>query len=144
MNPWIEHVRKYAQKKGMTYFQALKDPNVKKGYKKKTTVPISKKPIKGGAMGDGEEPSSDEELDPRMYAPGEQGLDDHVQQVLYMIAELEDMDELTSTYADRLEKDIIKLLKKKISISAKHDALTNIEKELRQATDGQVPDPHAF
>lgn len=34
-NPWIAHVQQYAKKNGMTYFQALKDPKVKDGYKKK-------------------------------------------------------------------------------------------------------------
>lgn len=34
-NPWIAHVQQYAKKNGMTYFQALRDPKVKQGYKKK-------------------------------------------------------------------------------------------------------------
>jgi hypothetical protein len=36
-NPWIDHVKKFAEKKGIPYFQALKHPDVKKGYKPKTT-----------------------------------------------------------------------------------------------------------
>lgn len=35
-NPWVEHVRQYAHKNGLTYAQALKDPEVKKGYVKVT------------------------------------------------------------------------------------------------------------
>lgn len=35
MNPWIEHVKKFASKKGISYRDALKHPDVKKGYKKK-------------------------------------------------------------------------------------------------------------
>lgn len=42
-NPWIQHVKKYASKKGISYTQALKDPKVKKGYK-----PMTAK--KGGAL----------------------------------------------------------------------------------------------
>ena len=32
---WIRHVTEYAKKNNMNYFQALKDPKVKIGYKKK-------------------------------------------------------------------------------------------------------------
>lgn len=35
-NPWIEHVKKFAEKKGIPYFEALKHPDVKKGYKSMT------------------------------------------------------------------------------------------------------------
>lgn len=31
-NPWIKFVADYAHKNNMNYFEALKDPNVKKGY----------------------------------------------------------------------------------------------------------------
>jgi len=33
-NPWIEHVRSYAKKHNMQYFEALRHPNIKDGYKK--------------------------------------------------------------------------------------------------------------
>jgi hypothetical protein len=49
-NPWIEHVKKYAQKKNMSYSQALKDPKVKQTYKKVMGRPIPQK--KGGAVED--------------------------------------------------------------------------------------------
>ena len=35
-NPWIQHVRDFAEANGMTYAQALSDPDVTRGYKKKT------------------------------------------------------------------------------------------------------------
>lgn len=35
MNPWIEHVRAFAKKHGLSYSAALADPRVKVGYKKK-------------------------------------------------------------------------------------------------------------
>ena len=41
VNPWIEHVKKFASKKGISYTQALKHADVKKGYKAKA---------KGGAV----------------------------------------------------------------------------------------------
>ena len=31
-NPWIEHVRRYAEQKGVTYACALSDPRVRDGY----------------------------------------------------------------------------------------------------------------
>lgn len=55
MNPWIEHVKKFAQKKGISYSEALKNPDVKKGYKPKT---------KGGAIyGDRDDDSEEENED---------------------------------------------------------------------------------
>ena len=33
-NSWISHVQKYAKTHGMSYFTALKQPNIKEGYKK--------------------------------------------------------------------------------------------------------------
>lgn len=35
MNRWIQHVKQFAQKRGLTYSDALKHPDVKKGYKPK-------------------------------------------------------------------------------------------------------------
>lgn len=34
MNPWIQHVKQYAAKKGMKYGDALKDPQCRATYKK--------------------------------------------------------------------------------------------------------------
>lgn len=34
-NPWIAHVREFADKHGISYGNALKDPHVKDGYRKK-------------------------------------------------------------------------------------------------------------
>ena len=42
MNPWIQHVKAFASKNGLSYRDALKHPDVKKGYK-------SKSQMKGGA-----------------------------------------------------------------------------------------------
>ena len=33
--PWVRHVADFAHKNNMNYFEALKDPKVKLGYKKK-------------------------------------------------------------------------------------------------------------
>ena len=33
--PWVKHVADYAHKNNLNYFEALKDPKVKIGYKKK-------------------------------------------------------------------------------------------------------------
>lgn len=33
-NSWIKHVQTYAKEHSMTYFNALKDPKLKEGYKK--------------------------------------------------------------------------------------------------------------
>ena len=33
--PWVRHVADFAHKNNMNYFEALKDPKVKIGYKKK-------------------------------------------------------------------------------------------------------------
>ena len=33
-NPWINHVKKYAKKKGISYSKAMKDANCKSSYKK--------------------------------------------------------------------------------------------------------------
>ena len=33
-NSWISHVQKYDKTHGMSYFTALKQPNIKEGYKK--------------------------------------------------------------------------------------------------------------
>ena len=33
--PWVKHVADFAHKNNMNYFEALKDPKVKLGYKKK-------------------------------------------------------------------------------------------------------------
>ena len=35
MTPWVKHVAEFAKKNNMNYFEALKDPKVKEGYKKK-------------------------------------------------------------------------------------------------------------
>jgi hypothetical protein len=35
-NPWIAHVYKFAETKGIKYSSAMKDPNVKNGYVKNT------------------------------------------------------------------------------------------------------------
>ena len=32
MNPWIEHVKAFARKMGLTYGAALSHPDIKKGY----------------------------------------------------------------------------------------------------------------
>jgi hypothetical protein len=32
---WVKHVAEFAHKNNMNYFEALKDPKVKEGYKKK-------------------------------------------------------------------------------------------------------------
>ena len=33
-NSWIKHVQNYAKSHNMNYFEALKDPKIKEGYKK--------------------------------------------------------------------------------------------------------------
>jgi exonuclease VII large subunit len=38
-SPWIEHVRSYANAKGIRYFDALKDPNCKSSYKNGSGIP---------------------------------------------------------------------------------------------------------
>ena len=35
MTPWVKHVAEFAKKHSLNYFEALKDPKVKEGYKKK-------------------------------------------------------------------------------------------------------------
>ena len=35
MTPWVKHVAEFAKKNSLNYFEALKDPKVKLGYKKK-------------------------------------------------------------------------------------------------------------
>ena len=35
MTPWVKHVAEFAKKNNLNYFEALKDPKVKEGYKKK-------------------------------------------------------------------------------------------------------------
>lgn len=61
-NPWIEHVKKFASKKGMSYRDALKDPNVKKGYKKKTGGATY------GVQDSPRTPNDDDYIDPRFHA----------------------------------------------------------------------------
>lgn len=34
MNPWIQHVKRFALSHGMSYSEALKDPRCKASYKK--------------------------------------------------------------------------------------------------------------
>ena len=34
MTPWVKHVAEFAKKNSLNYFEALKDPKVKLGYKK--------------------------------------------------------------------------------------------------------------
>lgn len=51
-NPWIQHVKAFATKKGISYRDALKHKDVKKGYKPK---------MRGGATED------DDYVDPRFY-----------------------------------------------------------------------------
>ena len=35
MTPWVKHVAMFAKKNNINYFEALKDPKVKEGYRKK-------------------------------------------------------------------------------------------------------------
>ena len=35
LTPWVKHVAEFAKKHSLNYFEALKDPKVKEGYKKK-------------------------------------------------------------------------------------------------------------
>ena len=35
MTPWVKHVAEFPKKNSLNYFEALKDPKVKEGYKKK-------------------------------------------------------------------------------------------------------------
>jgi hypothetical protein len=58
MNPWIQHVKAFASKKGINYRDALKHPDVKKGYKPKPKM-------KGGA-------TEEEDIDPRFYTEGDE------------------------------------------------------------------------
>ena len=34
MTPWVKHVAEFAKKNNINYFEALKNPKVKEGYKK--------------------------------------------------------------------------------------------------------------
>lgn len=65
MHPWIEHVKKFASKKGISYSEALKDPKVKDGYKSASK--------KGGTVGDDPEPPppapTRREKGPKTYDP---------------------------------------------------------------------------
>lgn len=47
MNPWIAHVQQYAKDHNMTYFQALRDPKVKEGYKGAPVKGAPSKTVKG-------------------------------------------------------------------------------------------------
>lgn len=127
-NPWIQHVQAYAASKGMTYFQALRDPKVKEGYKKK---------VKGGG-------SLEEARDPQREARLWQRIDS----LLNLAETLEDNYTLTPMYANMVRRDVYQLANNTtMPISAKHDALTNILKDIRAITDeryyGKVQ-PHAF
>lgn len=53
-NPWIEHVKAFASKKGISYFDALKHKDVKKGYKTKSGGAPGRNPF---AFGDTKIPS---------------------------------------------------------------------------------------
>jgi hypothetical protein len=49
-NAWVEHVRKFAAKNGLTYAAALSDPKIKEGYVsvgQKMADKIVKKAMKG-------------------------------------------------------------------------------------------------
>lgn len=126
-NPWIEHVRAFAKKKGLTYFQALRDPDVKKGYKKKVGGTVSQSGMNN---------SEDIRLRQRF------------QQFFDMIDMIEDQHLITPLYADSLRRDSYVLANDtRMSISEKHDILTNLLKEVRTITDEQLygkPQPHAF
>lgn len=43
VNAWVQHVRSYAQTRGLTYAAALSDPDVRSGYVKATPAPRVKK-----------------------------------------------------------------------------------------------------
>ena len=45
MNAWVEHVRKYASQKGISYACAMSDPDCKKQYRKKPTQPSYSKQL---------------------------------------------------------------------------------------------------
>lgn len=46
MNPWIKHVKAYAKAHGMSYNEALQSPNIKKGYKKVSSVKSKRKTMR--------------------------------------------------------------------------------------------------
>jgi hypothetical protein len=71
--------------------------------------------------------------------------------IIDMIEELQSDGYLTEQYGNTLVGDVEKVLTQRadLSVSAKHDVLTNIVKEIRQAVDALVrdqdqPDAHAF
>jgi hypothetical protein len=43
-NPWIAHVRRFAEQKGVTYACALSDPTIKTGYVKQSKPSVMKAP----------------------------------------------------------------------------------------------------
>lgn len=159
MNKWIQHVKEYASKKGISYTQALKDPNVKKGYKSKTKGgatygdPDSPPPF---SMGSAPATSSSARrpsrrrvraTTPRTPAsPGspaspteserEEDLIDRADDIWFLIKDLQEQDVITKELQKALLGDIKKILgDTRLDISAKHDALTNVMKEIRQFTD---------
>lgn len=157
VNPWIEHVRKFASKKGISYTNALKHKDVKKGYKSKAMggavygVPDSP-PASPPTFTMGTAPATAQTNAPRRRrattprtpaspqspteSEREADLIDRADDIWFLIKELADEGSLTKRFAKALLDDIKKILgDSRLDISAKHDALTNVMKEIRQYTD---------
>ena len=161
VNPWIEHVKAFASKKGMSYRDALKHTDVKKGYKSKTkggavygvpdsppsspptftmgTAPAinsTQQPRRRGRASTPRMPASPASPASPTASEREEDLIDRADDIWFLIKELKDEGSITKQLAKALLDDIKKILgDNRLDISAKHDGLTNVMKEIRQFTD---------
>lgn len=102
-NPWIEHVRRYAEQKGVTYACALSDPRVRDGY-------VSSK---GGAP----------KTAPKMAAGGGGGGSDGPSRIVFKKKDLKPYVESKGAS----ESDLAALGKKELSLSKAADAIKRLE-----------------
>lgn len=159
VNPWIEHVRSFASKKGISYFDALKHKDVKKGYKPKAKggavygapdSPPSSTPSTTYTFGTNQpatfQPPQPSRRRPRASTPRtpqspteaerQADLIDRADDIWFLIEDLYKEGSITMAFKKALHNDIRKILgDTRLDISAKHDALTNVMKEIRQYTD---------
>lgn len=115
-NPWIEHVRSFAKKHNLTYFQALRDPKVKEGYKMK----------KGGTI-----------------PPVNARLNDEMNRMIFELRQLGEQGFLPVAQVEGLQMRIYDLrINRQLSSSEKYDELLNIYKQVRRMIGDTTPEAY--
>lgn len=116
-NPWVEHVRAYAKKHNLQYFEALRDPKVKKGYKSK----------KGGTI--------------TASSSAATRLNEEMNRMISELRQLSEQGFLPVNETEAFQMEIYDLrINRGLTTSEKYDELLNIYKRVRRRIGDITPE----